>query len=131
MPVFTVCRTSLVYPGHHFVVYEMVFWLRETIALLCQLYVSFLLCCCGGGGGVGVVRGVPQYGMPVHKHPEIKGNLYVEFEFEFPERLECETAEVSTALSVIERHGHSPLHVDHVSVCLCVLVPAEAGRPST
>lgn len=53
----------------------------------------------GGGGCVGVIRGMHHYGMPVHKHPEIKGNLYVEFELDFPETLSCETAEVSRTLT--------------------------------
>ena len=39
-----------------------------------------------------------DYGMPVHRHPEMKGNLYIEFEVEFPEGLSCETAEVRRTL---------------------------------
>ena len=46
-----------------------------------------------------MIRGVNHYGMPVHKHPDIKGNLYVEFELDFPESLDCETAQVSHTLT--------------------------------
>lgn len=71
---------------------------KASLLAHCVDLVFLLLCCCDGGG-VGVVRGVRQHGMPVHKHPDLKGNLYVEFEFDFPESLDCETAEVSITLS--------------------------------
>ena len=31
------------------------------------------------------VRGIKEEGMPVHRHPETRGNLYIKFEIEFPE----------------------------------------------
>ena len=48
------------------------------------------MCFCSG-----VIRGVKDYGMPLHKHPELRGNLYVEFEIEFPESMGSKEVEVS------------------------------------
>lgn len=31
------------------------------------------------------VRGIKEEGMPVYRHTEVKGNLYITFEVEFPE----------------------------------------------
>ena len=31
------------------------------------------------------IRGIREEGMPVYRHPETKGNLYIKFEIEFPE----------------------------------------------
>ena len=47
---------------------------------------------------LGVIRGVKDYGMPLHKHPELRGNLYVEFEIEFPESIGSKEVEVSFVL---------------------------------
>ena len=31
------------------------------------------------------VQGIREEGLPVYRHPETKGNLYIKFEIEFPE----------------------------------------------
>ena len=31
------------------------------------------------------VRGIREEGMPIHRHPDMRGNLYITFEIEFPE----------------------------------------------
>ena len=31
------------------------------------------------------VRGIKEEGLPVYRHPDVKGNLYITFEIEFPE----------------------------------------------
>ena len=31
------------------------------------------------------VRGIREEGMPIHRHPDVRGNLYITFEIEFPE----------------------------------------------
>lgn len=33
----------------------------------------------------GCIRGIVGEGMPKHKHPELKGNLYIKFAVDFPE----------------------------------------------
>ena len=36
----------------------------------------------------GTIKGVPNEGMPIHKNPQEKGNLYVKFDVKFPENNE-------------------------------------------
>ena len=31
------------------------------------------------------IRGIKEEGMPVYRHPDTTGNLYIKFEIEFPE----------------------------------------------
>lgn len=82
---------------------------------------------------IGVIRGLHHYGMPVHKHPEIKGNLYVEFELDFPETLSCETAEVSHTLvsrdQCVCTSTYRVCLTDCLIVFVCVIVTVEAGNP--
>lgn len=50
-------------------------WLQST---QCQVsYVSSFVTDC--------IRGIKEEGMPIYRHPEMRGNLYIKFEIEFPE----------------------------------------------
>ena len=54
------------------------------------------MCFCSG-----VIREVKDYGMPLRKHPELRGNLYVEFKIEFPESIGSKEVEVSFILILL------------------------------
>ena len=49
---------------------------------------------------VACVRGIKEEGLPVYRHSDIKGNLYITFEIEFPENgdLSEQSIEVSCVI---------------------------------
>lgn len=76
-------------------------YMKKTITLVealcgCQFKVDFLddrvlmLKCSPGEVVPDVMLGVRDYGMPQHRHPELHGNLYVEFEIEFPHQIKAD-----------------------------------------
>ena len=65
------------------------------------------------------MKGIPEEGMPQFRHPEIKGNLYVHFDVQFPENafLEEKDLKVSCAWLLSVGNWIDPLILWGEAVC--------------
>ena len=58
------------------------------------------------------MKGIPEEGMPQFRHPEVKGNLYVHFDVQFPENAFLEEKDLKVSYAWLLSLG------DHLEPCL-------------
>lgn len=68
----------------------------------------------------GTIRAIPSEGMPIHKNPYEKGNLYIKFDVKFPEANSLNEAQITKLESLLPTRTKVEIptgdHVDEVSM---------------
>ncbi|KAG0165192.1 DnaJ sub A member 2 [Apophysomyces sp. BC1034] len=118
---------------------------REGADLLCKIKISLTEALCGfekiilthlDGRGIhvshpagqvikpGMVKRIPHEGMPIYKRSDNRGDLYVEFDVEFPNDMFATPAQITNLESILPTRP-VPKRTKHEIVDECSLVPGD------
>ena len=74
------------------------------------------------------MKGIPEEGMPQFRHPEIKGNLYVHFDVQFPENAFLEEKDLKTLESLLPTKPQDTIDMEEDEVEEVNMIEFESTR---